>query len=148
MIKSSVNDKKETRADSGPFFVEPENMPRIKIDGFPIGCPATHGEGNCPLCGGGWPGTTSPSRALIKAAEKGRLNPGRLGCGTLEEQGKFLVAYFSRNREGVRKINPEPEDENDCGVGPAEGGIYGQALVNLAAGSSTLMCSQESLTEP
>lgn len=108
-------------------------MPRIKIEGFPIGCPAIHGEGNCPFCGGGWPGTTSPSRALIKAAEKGRLNPDRLGCGILEEQGKFLVAHFSRNRKGVRKINSGPEDENDYGVGPVGGGIYGQALTELTA---------------
>ena len=106
-------------------------MPRIRVDGYPIGCPAVHGEGYCPFCGGGWPGTKSPSAVLIKAAKKGGLNPVRLGCGTLEEQGKFLVAHFSRNGKGVREINLRPEDENDCGIGPVGGGIYGPALMEL-----------------
>lgn len=69
-------------------------MPRIRIEGTPIGCPVIHGEGNCPRCGGGWPGTKSPSEVLVKAAKEGRLNPDKLGCGTLTEQGKFLQAYF------------------------------------------------------
>ena len=71
-------------------------MPREKIHDLPIGCPIIHGEVSCPRCGGGWPGTKSPSKALIEAAKKGRLNPKNLGCGTLERQGEFLVAYFSR----------------------------------------------------
>jgi len=88
-------------------------MSRIRIDGYPIGCPAVHGEGYCPFCGGGWPGTKSPSRSLIKAAQEFKLNPDNLGCGTLVEQGKFLVNHFSRNGKGVKMTNGEFEDKND-----------------------------------
>ena len=106
-------------------------MPRIRIDGYPIGCPAVHGEGNCPFCGGGWPGTKSPSESLVKAAQELKLNPDNLGCGTLVEQGKFLVNHFFWNGKGAKMTNLEFEDESSYGVGPVGGGVFGQALINL-----------------
>lgn len=71
-------------------------MPRIKIEDLPIGCPAAHSEGNCPQCGGGWPGTKSPSKKIISAIKNGDLLPMNLGCGTLEAQAEFLQDYFIR----------------------------------------------------
>lgn len=71
-------------------------MSRIRIDGYPIGCPAVHGEGYCPFCGGGWPGTKSPSGKIISAIKNGDLLPMNLGCGTLEAQAEFLQDYFIR----------------------------------------------------
>lgn len=109
-------------------------MPRTRIDGYPIGCPAAHGEGNCPLCGGGWPGTKSPSGSLVKAAREFKLKPEKLACGTLTDQGIFLVNHFFWNGKEVKIIGCEINDENDFGVGPVGGGIYGPAMINLIAG--------------
>ncbi len=67
---------------------------RTRIANIPIGCPATTGESGCHPCAGGWPGTKASSEDLIKAAQKGILIPERLGCGTLEAQGKFLLKHF------------------------------------------------------
>ena len=106
-------------------------MSRIRIEGIPIGCPAIHGENNCPRCDGGWPGTKSPSAVLIKAAKEGKLHPNKLGCGPLMKQGELLVVHFSRNRKGV--IEMESEEGNDYGVGPVGDGIYGPALMELIA---------------
>lgn len=110
-------------------------MPRIKIDGYPIGCPAVHGEGYCPFCGGGWPGTKSPSESLIKSAREFKLKPENLGCGPLTDQGRFLVKHFFWNGKEVRITGEEINGENDFGVGPVGGGIYGPVMVNLIAGS-------------
>lgn len=109
-------------------------MPRIRIDGYPIGCPAAHGEGNCPLCGGGWPGTKSPSESLIKTAREFKLRPKSLGCGTLVAQGRFLVNYFFWDGKEARMAESKLWVEDDYGVGPAGGGIYGQVVANLAVG--------------
>lgn len=110
-------------------------MTRIKIEDFPIGCPVIHGEGNCPFCGGGWPGTKSSSESLVKSAREFKLRPENLGCGTLTSQGKFLVNHFFWNGKGVKDISSKIEEENDFGVGPVGGGVYGPAMINLIAGS-------------
>lgn len=68
---------------------------RIRVDGVAIGCPVVHGEGSCPHCGGGWPGTRSPSRSLIREAREGTLNPALLGCGNLQAQAEFLIKKFA-----------------------------------------------------
>lgn len=110
-------------------------MPRIRIDGYPIGCPAAHGEGYCPFCGGGWPGTKSSSASLVKSAREFKLRPESLGCGTLVDQGKFLVNHFFWNGKEVKMTGCEINNENDFGVGPVGDGIYGPAMINLIAGS-------------
>lgn len=79
-------------------------MPRILIDGTPIGCPAIHGEGNCPMCGGGWPGTTAPSESLVRAARAGRLRPELLGCGPLISQAQHLIRVIAENDSGVGPV--------------------------------------------
>lgn len=83
------------RAEVGPFFIGLTFMPRIIIDGTPIGCPVAHGEGNCPMCGGGWPGTDVPSKKLVGLARRGQLKPELMPCGTLGIQAEFLLEYFS-----------------------------------------------------
>lgn len=108
-------------------------MPRIKIGGYPIGCPAAHGEGYCPFCGGGWPGTKSPSESLIKSAREFKLRPESLGCGTLVDQGKFLINHFFWNGKEGRMVEGELLADNDYGVGPVGGGVYGPAMIDLIA---------------
>lgn len=76
---------------------------RERIDGVAIGCPVQYGEGNCPFCGGGWPGTESPSEELIESAQTGALKPEKLACGTLQIQGRFLVNHFKNGKEQVTK---------------------------------------------
>ena len=110
-------------------------MSRVRIDGYPIGCPAAHGEGNCPLCGGGWPGTKSSSESLVKSAREFRLRPENLGCGTLAEQGRFLVNHFFWNGKEAKMKGCELEDSNDFGIGPVGGGVYGPVMINLISGS-------------
>lgn len=77
-------------------------MPREKVADRLIGCPVANHEAPCHGCGGEWPGTGSDSKKLIKAAEEGKLNPEKLGCGYLTDQAKFLIDFFNvYNDNGV-----------------------------------------------
>lgn len=72
-----------------------ETIPvRRRVGGVAIGCPVTHNEPACMMCGGGWPGTKSPSEEIIKAVEKNVLNPDKLGCVVLVNQVNFLIRFF------------------------------------------------------
>lgn len=65
------------------------------MEGWKIGCPAAHGEGNCPMCSGGWPGIAFRSQDLVNAVRDGRLRRDNLvvvGCGTIETQVKHLIS--------------------------------------------------------
>ncbi len=74
-------------------------MPRPLVEGVPVGCPILDGKSGCHPCAGGWPGTTSPGEKLIKAVQKGILDPSKLGCAMLQLQGEFLVKHFSNNHK-------------------------------------------------
>lgn len=68
-------------------------MSREKIARISIGCPTPEREPPCQRCGGNWPGTMAPSQKLVVAALRGRLDPEKLGCQPLVDQGRFLVQF-------------------------------------------------------
>lgn len=68
-------------------------------------CPVVEGRRGCVItCGGGWPGTKATSETLTKAALNGRLDPKKLGCGTLQNNARVGLEQLEEYKENSEEL--------------------------------------------